>query len=846
MANFKVLVPDATTNYVENPSMRNDINGWAAVSSSISRVLTHARYGIASMRVVTGNSVLSEGVYYRVGSASIGSGLSGVNDTVTVSAYVRGAGHVRIRLSEDPVGNQWASKEVVLRSDKWTRLTVSGRCSGSNDVRLYIETYGTVKQSATFYVDCAQMEVHPYVTTYCDGTRPGCRWNGLYDESTSVRSPYTREGGRWVSIAGEEKEKDDIYMTVVSGLGVAPITNNRQSYALTPGGFLDNVKILERPISLVFHVKHKVIPRTCKQALSLSKLHELRQMLIDIVKPDATGGNEPFWIEYQDGDVPLYMKVYYNGGLEGDWDIRNQWVMDFPLTLLATSPMFIEDNQDIAEIDFQDNGIFNSAAGRINGQWNNMNYGFNVAYYASELGKNGEVYAGGTFTKANYSAYAIDPNISGNYIAYWNGTQWISLLKTITGSRIEGVDVAPNGDVYIIGIFTSVTGLTGGAIAAKNIAKWTRSTGVWSALGAGLDNDGYAVACAPNGDVYAGGKFHTAGGIAAYHIALWDGVDWNAMGNMDGLNDDVYTIAISKDGKKLYMGGLFTDDYADTADHFMYICEWSFEFNDFDHMGATWGEGFNGVVRKIEISSSGYVYACGDFTTLFLAPQPSMKRIAKWNGSKWEQLDNGIDNGSVYYIKVNTDGNLVASGSFTTVGGIAMKGIALWNGSTWVPLDIIIRPGSSSPVVHTILYKGSDIIIGGHDFSGGVTNSIYSGITYVNNSGTAEVRPTIYINGSAKLRYLENQSTGKRIWFNLDITDNEEVFIDFGSGRFYSTVRGDLFHTLLAGSDFHAFTLIPGENKIACFMHDDVNATMTMYYTPTHWAADSTQRGDSF
>ena len=640
-------------------------------------------------------------------------------------------------------------------------------------------------------------------------------------------------------IAGPETEQDDIYMTVVSGLGVAPITNNRQSYALSPGGFLDNVKINERPISLVFHVKHKVIPRTCKQALSLSKLHELRQMLIDIVKPDATGGNEPFWIEYQDGDVPLYLKVYYDGGLEGDWDIRNQWVMDFPLKLLATSPLFVEDNQDNIEIDFQNNAVFNGIAGRINGEWNNLNCGVSEEILTLEIGKKGEIYAAtNNPTSANNCTTAIDPNIPGYGLVYWNGVKWTSLLKAVTGIQISCVSVAPNGDVYIGGTFSSITGLTGGAVAAANIAKYSYSLGTWSALGAGVDNSVSNIDVAPNGDVYVVGTFHNAGGAAAWHIARWDGIQWRTLGVHAGLNNTAHTITISKDGNKIYVGGVFTDDYSDAASEFLRVAEYDITSNIFLPVGG----GFNNVVWDLKISPAGYLYAGGLFTTVGVTPFAPMSKIAKFNGTAWEKLGGGVD-GTVFAISIKSSDNMVVGGSFTSSNGVPCKGIALWNGSSFVPMDIQLKPGTTVST-YWVLHYGDDVFYGIYLLQGG--SSIFSGITYVTNEGTAEVRPTIYVKGSGTLVYLENQSTGKRIWFNLNILANEEIFIDFGQGKFYSTVRGDLFSYLLPGSDFNGFTLVPGVNKIAAFMRDDVGASMSMYYTPTHHSVDATQHGSSF
>jgi hypothetical protein len=55
-------------------------------------------------------------------------------------------------------------------------------------------------------------------------------------------------------------------------------------------------------------------------------------------------------------------------------------------------------------------------------------------------------------------------------------------------------------------------------------------------------------------DLFAGGNFTTAGGIAANSIAKWDGSTWSAPGS--GLNGSVSALALS--GSGLYVGGAFT------------------------------------------------------------------------------------------------------------------------------------------------------------------------------------------------------------------------------------------------------------------------------------------------
>jgi hypothetical protein len=55
-------------------------------------------------------------------------------------------------------------------------------------------------------------------------------------------------------------------------------------------------------------------------------------------------------------------------------------------------------------------------------------------------------------------------------------------------------------------------------------------------------------------DLYAGGGFTMAGGVAATNIAKWDGTNWSALGS--GMNHGVSALAVS--GNELYAGGSFT------------------------------------------------------------------------------------------------------------------------------------------------------------------------------------------------------------------------------------------------------------------------------------------------
>jgi hypothetical protein len=96
----------------------------------------------------------------------------------------------------------------------------------------------------------------------------------------------------------------------------------------------------------------------------------------------------------------------------------------------------------------------------------------------------------------------------------------------------------------------------------------------------------------------------------------------------------------------------------------------------------------NGGVAALTVFNDGggpALYAGGSFTT---AGGVAAISIAKWNGSSWSALGNGM-NGSVAALTAFNDGGgpaLYAGGAFTAAGLVAANRIAKWNGSSWSAL----------------------------------------------------------------------------------------------------------------------------------------------------------------
>ena len=246
-----------------------------------------------------------------------------------------------------------------------------------------------------------------------------------------------------------------------------------------------------------------------------------------------------------------------------------------------------------------------------------------------------------------------------------------SALGTGMNSDVFSLAFAPNGDLYAGGLFT-----TAGGVTVNRIAKWNGLS--WSALGTGMNGAVRALAFAPNGDLYAGGEFTTAGGVTVNKIAKWNGSSWSALGT--GMDDHVLSLTIAPNGD-LYAGGGFAYAGGVRVDS---IAKWN---------GTSWsalGSGMNNAVRSLAFAPNGDLYAGGDFTAVY--DGPSANRIAKWDGSTWSALGMGM-NGSVYSLAFAPNGDLYAGGDFITAGGVTVNRIAKWDGSSWSALGAGMNGG---------------------------------------------------------------------------------------------------------------------------------------------------------
>jgi hypothetical protein len=221
------------------------------------------------------------------------------------------------------------------------------------------------------------------------------------------------------------------------------------------------------------------------------------------------------------------------------------------------------------------------------------------------------------------------------------------------------VDSGGGDALHAGGAFTTADGAAAGRIARWDGAGWSAvgGTGVASGTVFALANydDG------PTDDLYVGGSFSSAGGMAISGLARWNGVTWSALGG--GLGPGATVYALHGSGMSLRVGGSF-DSVGNN------VAAWT---------GVSWdgyGSGTGGAVRAIADNFAGQFPTAhgtfaGDFT---IAGGTQANRIAIFTGSgigSWYPLGGGTG-GGIRALAEFDDGSgpaHYAGGSFTTSSG---------------------------------------------------------------------------------------------------------------------------------------------------------------------------------
>ena len=369
-----------------------------------------------------------------------------------------------------------------------------------------------------------------------------------------------------------------------------------------------------------------------------------------------------------------------------------------------------------------------------------------ASVYSLAIDGRGNLYAGGTFSSAG------GKKVSN--LARWDGEEWWDVgggvqYEGSSGARITSI-LADGGNIYISGGFNSA-----GGQSAQAIAKWNGTA--FENLAGGMQKDFPdapsvdALAIDRNGNIYAGGNYHLAGGRCTSNIAMWGGSDWQSLGSAHSLDGPISAIISDRQGG-YYAAGGFVCAAGHEVNH---IAHWDGTFwrglgtglagggylaypyalaldqNDqlyvagsinkaggvLAHNIAKWtgfewqalGEGVDSVVRTLAVDSQNRIYVGGNFGVTAIDP-PQVITVKLWDGKKWEIIGENF-NDTVSVLAVDGQDRLVAAGHFTSINGIPAHGLARWDEGEWEAIvDEGIGPTRSLLISGNTIYGGGKAV----------------------------------------------------------------------------------------------------------------------------------------
>lgn len=328
----------------------------------------------------------------------------------------------------------------------------------------------------------------------------------------------------------------------------------------------------------------------------------------------------------------------------------------------------------------------------------------------------GEVYVGGSFTSVS--------NIEAIKIAKYNSsdTSWSSLnydfINGVDGT-VHAIFALSADEIYVGGSFAKA-----GGVACVNIAKWNGS--VWSDIGSDLVGIIYTIYALSSNEIYVGGKFTSVTAANSPNVAVYDGSAWKSVDF--GTNNTVTTIFALHSGA-IYIGGYFTKvgiaAAANTDANYIALYDGSV----LSTFGDTSTEAtINGPVFSIYGLSSTDIYIGGSFTKVydFVATKYILcNNIIKWNSvaTKWSPLIYGANigvDGIVNSIHALSTTEVYVGGSFIKAGGVTSNRIAQWNGVKWSTMGTI--PGTANKVSTVFAISTNEVYVGGSFSTAGGIN----------------------------------------------------------------------------------------------------------------------------
>ncbi len=214
--------------------------------------------------------------------------------------------------------------------------------------------------------------------------------------------------------------------------------------------------------------------------------------------------------------------------------------------------------------------------------------------------------------------------------------------------------------------------------------------------GSSTSSDITASGVMATGELVVGGRFGSVNGLAAFGGARWDGSGWIPMPFGSSGAGAPVVFKVLPNGDLLGGGSSSTVPGG--------IARWN---------GAAWVRfttGETGPVRAMEVLPNGELLAGGDFTRI---DGVTAFRIARFDGTQWLPVGNGISDGWVSSIARLPGGDIVVAGIFTRAGDAPANRIARWDGTAWRAFGAGLSTTSTVVSPKLLVLPSGDLLVSG-------------------------------------------------------------------------------------------------------------------------------------
>ena len=373
--------------------------------------------------------------------------------------------------------------------------------------------------------------------------------------------------------------------------------------------------------------------------------------------------------------------------------------------------------------------------------------GFNGNIFGLAIQSDGKIVVGGSFTTHN--------GVTSNRIARLNAdgtrdTAFTTAIGTGFNSTVNAIAIQEDGKIVVVGGFTSHNGVTSNRIARLN-TDGTRDTAFTTNIGTGFNGTIFGLAIQSDGKIVVGGSFTTHNGVTSNRIARL-----NADGTRDtdfttliegGFDNGVQVLALQADGKILALG-LFLNHNGVAS-----RCLARLNSNGTRDRAFTTAIGTKlsplSSPRSVVIEPDksfvfGTLNVMPTFDGILFGRILRIKNDLTVDSNFFGQNIKGF-NTSVNAIAPQSDGKIVAGGTFTTFNGVTSNRIARLNTDGSIDTDFTTAIGSGfNDLISALAIQSDQKIVAG----GGFTNVNGATSVYIARLNTDGTRDTAFTTGS--------------------------------------------------------------------------------------------------